>query len=51
MRALLLHLARLRQRCLALKLQWEHDKAIARTRNRWNDAIGHPATSVEKPQE
>jgi hypothetical protein len=51
MRTLFLRLARLRQQFFALKLQWEHDKAIARTRNRWNDAIGHPATPAEKPQE
>ena len=51
MRTLILNLRRLRKRYVALKLQWVHDKAIARTRNRWNDAVRHPAASAEKPQE
>ena len=50
MRTLLLYLARLRQQYRALKLKWEHDKAISRTRNRWNYAIRHPAAPTEKPQ-
>jgi len=33
---------------LALKLKWEHDKAINRTRGRWNNAILHPASPSEK---
>jgi hypothetical protein len=51
MRTLILHLTRLHKRYLALKLQWKHDQAIARTRSRWNEAIGHPAAPAEKPQE
>jgi hypothetical protein len=51
MRALLLHLTRLHKQYLALKLQWKHDQAINRTRNRWNDAIRRPAAPNQKPQE
>jgi len=51
MRALLLYLTKLRQRYLGLKRKWEHDKAIQRTRSRWEYAIKHPVAPPEKPQE
>jgi len=51
MRTLLLYLTQLRKRYLALKLKWEHDKAIQRTRSRWVHSIKHPAAPPEKPQE
>ncbi len=51
MRTLLLHLTRLRNHSLALKLKWEHDKAITLTRRRWEHAIRHPAAPNGKPQE
>ena len=51
MPTLLLYLARLRKQCLALKLKWEHDKAISLTRRRWDYALRHPAAPDEKPQE
>jgi hypothetical protein len=49
MRTLLLYLTRMRQRYGALKLEWEHDKEINRTRNRWKYATRHPAAPAEKP--
>jgi hypothetical protein len=51
MRALLLYLTQLRKQYLALKLKWEHDKAIQRTRSRWEYAIKHPVAPPEKPLE
>jgi hypothetical protein len=45
-----LYLTRLRKMYFALKLKWEHDKAISRTRNRWEHAARHPASPTEKPQ-
>ena len=50
MRTPRLYLNRLRKQYLALKLKWEHDKAIRRTRSRWDYAIRHPAAPTEKPQ-
>jgi hypothetical protein len=49
MRNPLFYLTRLRQQYLALKLKWEHDRAIRRTRSRWDYAIRHPAAPAEKP--
>jgi hypothetical protein len=46
----LLYLTQLGKKYLALKLQWEHDKAISRTRSRWEHAIRHPTAPAEKPQ-
>jgi hypothetical protein len=51
MRTLLSYLTRLRNRYLALKLKWEHDKAISLTRRRWDYALRHPAAPNEKAQE
>jgi len=50
MHTLILYFTRLRQQYLALKLKWEHDKAISLTRSRWQHAIRHPAAPIEKPQ-
>jgi len=46
----LLFFARLRKHFLAFKLKWEHDRAISRTRDRWEAALRHPAALTEKPQ-
>ncbi len=51
MRTLRLYLTQLRQQYVALKLKREHDKAIERTRSRWEYAIKHPVAPPEKPQE
>jgi len=45
----LVYFAKLRKHCLALKLKWEHDKAINRTRSRWEESVRHPATPATKP--
>jgi hypothetical protein len=50
MRAPILYLNRLRKYYLALKLKWDNDKAISRTRSRWDYAMRHPAAPTEKPQ-
>jgi len=51
MHTLLLYFTRLRKEYLALKLKWKHDKAISRTRSRWEKAVRHPAAPNEKPQQ
>jgi hypothetical protein len=43
------YFTRLTKQCLALKLKWEHTKAIGRTRSRWKEAIQHPAAPHKKP--
>jgi hypothetical protein len=50
MLSLFLYVTRLRKKYVALKLKWEHDKAINRTRNRWKQAIRHPSAPTEKAQ-
>ena len=47
----LLYLTRLRKLYFALKLKWEHNKEIHRTRSRWDYAMRHPAARAERPRE
>jgi hypothetical protein len=51
MLTLRLYFTQLRKQYLALKLKWENDKAIGRTRSRWKQAMrkGYPPLAAPLP--